>query len=232
MGTLGEDQSKFLIISHSVLRLRSVSGRTFREIKMHILCSLTPPPRKSCLYEMWKNIINDSMAHAVHDHPLYLECPDMLCTVGETSYGIWVGFVVTDIVFTIILIIYLLVKPHSLYSRTSNLLFSVTTLCTASLTLLSFLAARTSILIRFLSLFCFEWKVHLLGCSPLSAANQLSCTKIFVSNPSYLSPTVPRMEIDNEIVTDSPKLPASEANSCSLCCTTVLGYNARCILDT
>jgi hypothetical protein len=59
----------------------------------------------------------------------------------------------------------------------------------------------------------------LLGCSPLSATNRLSCSKIFVSNPSYLSPAVPRMEIDSEIVTDGPKLPASEASSGSLCCT-------------
>jgi len=38
-----------------------------------------------------------------------------------------------------------------------------------------------------------------LGCSPFSAADCLSRSKFSESNPSYLSPTVPRMEVDNEI---------------------------------
>jgi len=29
----------------------------------------------------------------VHDHPLYLVCPGLLVVVGETSYGIRVGFI-------------------------------------------------------------------------------------------------------------------------------------------
>ena len=28
-----------------------------------------------------------------YDHPFYLVCPDLLCAVGEISYGIWVGFI-------------------------------------------------------------------------------------------------------------------------------------------
>jgi hypothetical protein len=92
MGTLGEDQYKFLIISHSILlRLRSVSGRTFKEIKMHNWCSITSPLKKKVAlwdvekYYKSRQATNDSMARAVHDHTLYLECPDVLCTVGETS---------------------------------------------------------------------------------------------------------------------------------------------------
>ena len=97
------------------------------------------------------------------------------------------------------LFIYLFVKPQSLHYRTSNLLFLVTTLFTPSLTLLSFLTVSISIPVPFLSLFCLGWKVHILGCSPFSATNQLSCSKISVSNPSYLLPTVHQMEVDNEI---------------------------------
>jgi len=29
----------------------------------------------------------------LHDHPLYLVCPGLLHAVGETSYGIRVGFI-------------------------------------------------------------------------------------------------------------------------------------------
>jgi len=45
----------------------------------------------------------------VHDHPLYLVCPDVLCAVGETSYGIWVWLIESHIVFTFCLFIYLFV---------------------------------------------------------------------------------------------------------------------------
>ena len=31
--------------------------------------------------------------HNVNDLHLYLVCPDLLCAVGETSYGIRVGFI-------------------------------------------------------------------------------------------------------------------------------------------
>jgi len=52
----------------------------------------------------------------------------------------------------------------------------------------------------FLSLF-WSWVEGLLvlGCSPLSAANRVPHSKISVSNPSYLSLTVPWMEVDSEI---------------------------------
>jgi hypothetical protein len=46
----------------------------------------------------------------VYNHPLYLVCPDVLCTVGETSSGIWAGFIESDIVCNIILFIYLFVS--------------------------------------------------------------------------------------------------------------------------
>jgi len=46
----------------------------------------------------------------VHDHPLHLEWPDVLSTVGETSYGIRVGFIESDKVFTSFLFIYLFVS--------------------------------------------------------------------------------------------------------------------------
>jgi hypothetical protein len=29
----------------------------------------------------------------IHDHPLYLVCSGLLHAVGETSYGIWMGFI-------------------------------------------------------------------------------------------------------------------------------------------
>jgi len=38
---------------------------------------------------------------------LYLVFPDVLNTVGEMSYGIWMGLIELDIVFTIFLFIYL-----------------------------------------------------------------------------------------------------------------------------
>jgi hypothetical protein len=74
----------------------------------------TPRPQK--IVPLWdvekykaRQATNDSMACAVHIRPTYLECPVVLCMVGETSYGIWVGFVKSDIVFTIILINYLFI---------------------------------------------------------------------------------------------------------------------------
>jgi len=39
----------------------------------------------------------------------------------------------------------------------------------------------------------------MLNCSPLSAANTVSDSKISVSNPFYLSFMVPWMEVDSEI---------------------------------
>jgi hypothetical protein len=35
----------------------------------------------------------DNVLHTVHDHPLYLICPGLLSAIGETSYGIRVGFI-------------------------------------------------------------------------------------------------------------------------------------------
>ena len=46
----------------------------------------------------------------VHDRSLYLICPDVLRTVGETPYGIRVGFIESDIIFTIFLFIYLYLR--------------------------------------------------------------------------------------------------------------------------
>jgi len=37
-------------------------------------------------------------------------CPDVLSTVGETSYGIWVGFIKLDEVLTLFLFNYLFVS--------------------------------------------------------------------------------------------------------------------------
>ena len=77
----------------------------------------SPPPKKKKNVPLWdleqyykaRQTTSDSIAYAVHDHPLYLECPDVLCTVGETSYRIRVGFVESDTVFTVIFIIYLFI---------------------------------------------------------------------------------------------------------------------------
>jgi hypothetical protein len=49
----------------------------------------------------WKKVLNSS----VHDHPLYLVCPDLLRAVGETSFGIRVGFIGSDEVLTTFLFI-------------------------------------------------------------------------------------------------------------------------------
>jgi hypothetical protein len=48
-------------------------------------------------------------------------------------------------------------------------------------------------------IFGVRWNVRLLGRSPLCAANRVSHSNISVSNPSYLSLTVPWMEVDIEI---------------------------------
>ena len=115
---------------------------------------------------------------------LYLVCPDVLSTVGETSYGIRVGFIESDIVFTIYL--FISEVQHLLLSSGSNtnyiltkekhncpfppelltFLFSVTTLYTTSLVPLSYSTASVSMPV------------------PLSAANQLSCSKLSVSSSS------------------------------------------------
>jgi hypothetical protein len=44
----------------------------------------------------------------VHDHPMYIVCPDVLSTVGETANGIRVGFIGLDEVLTIFLLTYYL----------------------------------------------------------------------------------------------------------------------------
>jgi len=76
----------------------------------------------------------------------------------------------------------------------------VTTLYTTLLTLLTYLTAIVSMQIPFLSLFLvLGGRLTLLGSRPLSAANGVSHSKIYVSNPSYLSLTVSRMKVDSEI---------------------------------
>ena len=64
----------------------------------------------------------------------------------------------------------------------------------------SYWTVSVSVKIPFLSLFC-HWLEGLLmlGSRPLSAANRVSHSKISVSNPSYLSLTVPWMAGDSEI---------------------------------
>jgi hypothetical protein len=95
---------------------------------------------------------------------------------------------------------HILKKKLSLRSITSNLLFSVTALCITSLTPQSYMTAPDSIQIPFLSLY-WSWVESLLvlGCRPLSAANRVSHSKNSVSNPSYLSLTVPWRAVDSEI---------------------------------
>jgi len=46
----------------------------------------------------------------IHDHPLYLVCPGLLHAVGETSYGIQMGFTGSTLVFIICLCIYLYLR--------------------------------------------------------------------------------------------------------------------------
>jgi len=57
-----------------------------------------------------------------------------------------------------------------------------------------------SMKIHFICLF-WSWVESLLvlGCRPLSVANRISHSKIFVSSPSYLSLTIPWMGVDSEI---------------------------------
>ena len=52
---------------------------------------------------------------------LYLVCPYVLSTVCETSYGIWIGFIESHIVFSIFLMIYLLIDINPLFSVTTLL---------------------------------------------------------------------------------------------------------------
>jgi hypothetical protein len=83
-----------------------------------------------------------SFPHCVYDRPLYIVCPDVLSTVRETSWGIWVGLIESDKVLVIFLLIDWFIciwsakstlvqlikykwysyKNPSLHSRTSNLL--------------------------------------------------------------------------------------------------------------
>jgi hypothetical protein len=46
----------------------------------------------------------------VHDRPMYIVCPDVLSTVGETANGIRVGFIGLDEFLTIFLLTYLFVS--------------------------------------------------------------------------------------------------------------------------
>jgi hypothetical protein len=126
----------------------------------------------------------------IHDHPLYLICPDLLIAVGETFYRIWAGSSYPHIVFTICLCIYLYFRCK-VYSypivhmkiilTTENChhfppeitpLFLLTTLYTTSLIPLAYSTTSVS------------------HPSPLSAANRFSHLNFSVGNPSYVSPMV------------------------------------------
>jgi hypothetical protein len=48
--------------------------------------------------------------YVVRDCPMYIVCPDELSTVGETSEAIWVRFIESDKVVTILLFMYLFVS--------------------------------------------------------------------------------------------------------------------------
>ena len=49
------------------------------------------------------------MEHALPDHPMYLVCPDVFRAVGESSYGIQVGFIGSTHSIAICLRIYLFI---------------------------------------------------------------------------------------------------------------------------
>ena len=97
-------------------------------------------------------LIRQSNKCAVHVHPLYLVFPDLLRAVSETSYGIRVEFIGSDVVFAICFFVCLYLirkvysypvkqtKHHILTTENSpsfppqiTPLFSLTTLSTASL---------------------------------------------------------------------------------------------------
>ena len=69
---------QYLVVA--VLKSVSVnfrSGYTFSSLQMQVFTVVSGDP-------------------TVHDHPLYLVCPDLLVAVGETSYGIRLGFIGSD----------------------------------------------------------------------------------------------------------------------------------------
>ena len=58
MDTLHEGVCTFVIISHSVLRMRNVSDKSLGDIKTHILCSIVFFFENCAAYEIiWKNIV-------------------------------------------------------------------------------------------------------------------------------------------------------------------------------
>jgi hypothetical protein len=59
-------------------------------------------------HEIHINSVN-SLYYYVHDLPLYLVCPDVLSTVGETSCGIGEELIESDVFLTIFLFIYLFI---------------------------------------------------------------------------------------------------------------------------
>jgi len=120
----------------------------------------------------------------IHDHPVYLICPDLLIAVGETSYRIQVGFIWST-VFTICLCICILGVKSTLiqlctqksysHNRQGNIhhsppeitpLFLLTTLYTTSLILLAYSIAV----------------IH--HPIPLSAANSFSHVNLSVTPPT------------------------------------------------
>jgi len=121
---------------------------------------------------------------SIHDHPLHLVHPGLLRAVGETSYGIWVGFIGSTYrlhyLFT-----YLFVKSTPIQLRTQKPYFHnrkensrrfplvlLTTPYTTSLTPLACSTAKVS---------------HPI---PLSAANRFLGLNLSVDKSYHLSTTV------------------------------------------
>jgi len=58
MCTLREDQNTYLVISRSVLlKIKNVSANVVKEIKTHILCSLTFSEYRAVYEVMWKDTV-------------------------------------------------------------------------------------------------------------------------------------------------------------------------------
>jgi len=112
---------------------------------------------------------------------------------------------------------YLFIKQQPLHSVTSNLLFSVTILCTTSLTPLFLECPCVSIPVPFLSLFCLGWKVCLLACSPLLLTSFLAQRSLYPTPPTYHQ-RFPGWKWATKLA-DGPEPPATEASNHSLCCT-------------
>ena len=83
----------------------------------------------------------------------------------------------------------------------------------------SFLTAPVSVS-QFLFLACFVgWKVHLLGCSPFSAANQFPAQRSLYPTPPTYHQRFAGWKWAMQLMTNGPEMPATEASNRSLCCT-------------